>query len=109
MEPENQKSNLVDEWLQSEKRLAGDRRIVFDFAIFCGKSPKQITEEFSVNTSEQFADYYGKQLLLYTAQLQKKLPSNIVRDQVNAIRSFFKYSKLPIKFGFSAHIQFFFK
>jgi hypothetical protein len=109
MEPDNQKANPLDEWLRAEKRSAEDRRIVFDFAIFCGKSPKQIAEEFSVNARKQFADYYGKQLLLYTAQLQKKLPSNAVREQINTIRSFFRYNKLPIKFGISAHIQFFLK
>ena len=109
METNNQKSSPIDEWLHAEKRLAEDRRIVFDFAIFCGKTPKQIANEFSANSRKQFEDNYGKQLLKYTAQLQKKLPSNTVREQVNTIRSFFKYNKLPIKFGISAHIQFFFK
>lgn len=109
MEETNQKINPIDEWLKAENRTSEDKRVVFDFAIICGKTPKQIIEEYSDSSKKQFSKYYGEQLLKYTAQLQKRIPSNNVRKQINTITSFFKYNRLPLKFGVLAHLQFFFK
>jgi hypothetical protein len=109
MEGLTPESNTTDEWLEADNQPTKDKQIVFNFAIFCGKTPKQIVYEFNDSSKKQFADYYGEQLLKYASQLQKKLSANSVREHVDIIRSFFKYNKLPIKFGISAHMQFFFK
>ncbi|MGD6852257.1 MAG: hypothetical protein ACQCN6_09390 [Candidatus Bathyarchaeia archaeon] len=99
----------IEQWLQAEGHPAEDRKTLMDFAVFCEKTPRQIIGDFNEQSKRQFEKHYGEQLLKYTAQQQKKLSSNTVREQVDVIRSFFRYHKLPLKFGFSAHVQFFFK
>ena len=54
MEEINQKINPIDEWLRAENHTSEDKRVVFDFAIFCGKTPKQIIEECSDSSKNSF-------------------------------------------------------
>ncbi len=87
MEGLTPKSKTIAEWLGNNQPTK-DKQVVFDFAIFYGKIPKEIVDEFNDSLKKQFADYYVKQRLKYTAQWHKMLPSNSVRAQVNIIRSF---------------------
>jgi hypothetical protein len=68
MEGLNSKVNIVDKWLQVENLLEKDKHVVFDFAIFCGRTPKQIADDFSDSSRRQFAHNYGEQLLKYFVQ-----------------------------------------
>ncbi len=79
------------------------------FADFSGKTPQQIVAEYTKASEKQFKKYYTQLLHDYTTSLQKLYPPNSVREQVNVVRSFFNYYKLPIGFGVRAHIEFLFK
>lgn len=99
----------VEEWLKAENRPTEDQNIITDFMIFCEKTSIQIIAESKNLPQKQFADLYGDYLLKYTAQQQKSLPANTVRAHTEVVRAFFKFHKLPLKFGVKAHIQFFLK
>jgi hypothetical protein len=103
------KIDPIDEWLKVENRPIEDRRVIMDFSISCGKTPSQIIAELSNNLPKKFSKQYGDNLLNFSQQEQKRFPSNVVREHVNIVRSFFRFYSLPLKFGVKAHIQFLFK
>jgi hypothetical protein len=104
-----QNPDALENWLKAINKNDREREIFLEFSSLCQKTPDQIIAEFEPKAKKEFQNHYGDLLLKYVDMQQKKLPSNLVRDQVNVIRSFFSYYNLPIKFGFKAHIQFFFK
>jgi hypothetical protein len=107
---ENKQSiDHVEEWLKAENRPIEDQNIFMGFTVSCGKTPAQIIGESKNLPQKQFADQYGDYLLKYTALQQKSLPANTVRAHTEVVRAFFKFHKLPLKFGVKAHIQFFLK
>ena len=104
-----QNPDPLENWLKAIHKNDSEREIILEFSSLCGKNPGQIIAEFEPKAKKEFQNRYGDLLLEYVERQQKKLPSNLVREQVNVIRSFFSYYNLPIKFGFKAHIQFFSK
>ncbi len=104
-----QDSDPIENWLKATGKTDREREIVLAFAALCGRTPGQIIADFDSKFKKQFENRYGDFLLKYSAQQQKKMPANTVREQVNVIRSFFTYYNLPIKFGLQAHVQFFLK
>jgi hypothetical protein len=104
-----QNPDPLENWIKATGKTNREKETVLEFAALCGKTPAEIIAEFDPKSKKPFENRYGDLLLKFTAHQQKMLPTNTVREQVNIVRSFFTYYNLPIKFGFQAHIQFFFK
>ncbi len=112
-----QKFDPIEKWLNSigtgrsdaKQQQNTHREAIQKFADFSRKSLQTIVAEYSKASEKQFKGYYAQLLLSYTAYLQKQYPPNVVREQVDMVRSFFSYYRLPLGFGVRAHFQFFFK
>ncbi len=106
----------VDKWLtetipnpdQTQKRQH-NREVFEGFLAFTGKTAQQIIQEKDSLSEKQFKTTYEQLLLSYTKSLQKTLQAHEVKGRVDVVRSFFSFYKLPLVFGFKAHVQFFFK
>jgi site-specific recombinase XerD len=95
--------------VRDNQTIEAYRKTMQNFEDFSEKSAQDILAECN-NLSENSGNNYCAQLLLaYTAYLQKSLPPNVVRQQINVIRAFFSYYKIPIGFGVRTHLQFFLK
>lgn len=111
------KLDLVEKWLSAmtpagsrdKQKIESYRKTIQKFIDFSGKSAQELFVECSNVSEKQLRNHYAQLLLSYTAYLQKSLPPNDVRQQINVVRSFFSYYKIPIGFGVCAHLQFFLK
>ena len=112
-----QELDPIEKWLNvmfpdssAKKQLKESyRETVYKFAAFVNMSPQQIIFEKSRMPGKSFKKKYADLLLSFTTQLQKHQPPNLARKQIDIIRSFFTYYKLPLGFGAKAHFQFLLK
>ena len=69
------------------------------FCEFIGKSPKQIFQEFEATTDRKFRRQYAKYIQAFIAsQHRNGIAPSTISSRVGAIKSFFKYSDLPLGF-----------
>ena len=112
-----QNSEPVTDWLNKlnfglaneEQKRSTYRNAIQTFAAFSGKPAPEIIPEHSKATEQEFKNNYTKLYLAYIAHLQKSFPPNNVREQIDIIRSFFRFHNLPTESGVRAIFQFFFK
>lgn len=95
----------VESWIDSvayshsESKSTEDvyKRSLERFCQFIGKTPKQILEEYEKTDDKHFRRKYAQYLkALISKRKREGYAVNSIRNEVQAVRSFFKYSDLPL-------------
>ncbi len=75
------------------------RRVMRSFEHFCGKSAKDILEEYEKAEEKQFKRTWGNTLRSYIAYLSdQQFAPNSITLNLAVVRSFFKYHSLPLAY-----------
>ena len=69
-----------------------------EFLSYAGLTPIQILEDYKVSSEKQFKAKYAGLLRSWISSLSGDCASNSVKVKLTAVRSFFKYSDLPLGF-----------
>ena len=99
------KFDLVQTWIDgvayshSKSKNTEDiyKRMLGRFCQFVGKSPEQILEEYENMDDKRFRRKYAQYLrALISQRIREGYAVNSIRNEVQAVRSFFKYNDLPL-------------
>lgn len=72
------------------------RRHLDLFLKFTGKTSEQILAEYESSSDREFRRKYARYIRAWIANLSKTFTKNTIRVMVTSIKSFFKYSDLPL-------------
>ncbi len=109
-----QRFNPVENWLNSvayshSNSEATAKEYKIGLKVFCdyiGKTPNEILEEYEVSDDRTFRRKYAAYVKGLIGQLQKQgYASNTITSRVTAIKSFWKYSDLPLGYIPQARIK----
>ncbi len=82
------------------------RRYLKWFCEFLGKTPQQILDDYEATTDREFRRRYARYLKAYSSSLfQQKYAPSTIHGAVAAVKSFFKYSDLPIGYVPTARVR----
>jgi len=101
------KFDVVEAWLNnvayshsgSKKTNMNYKFFLNRFCKFINKTPQQIVDEYDQIDEKSFKRKYGQYLKAYISELvQKQFAPNTINSHVSIVKSFFKYSDLPLSF-----------
>lgn len=101
------KFNVLESWLstvsyshsQSKETEGLYKRSLQKFLDFTGKTPQGIAEEYETSTDRVFKRKYAQYIRAFSSEMTKRGYSpKTISVTVNIVKSFFKYSDLPLGF-----------